>query len=302
MRQDLDEEERSYLREMLGHPANLGALCASVVAGSATLVFSGVAPLALVPIVSYLGLTAVASLFVPDSPVFQEYVRRRRERERRQGLRTHLIEQIDTLVPRALPSAHASGRRDWRHDYRPYWSIYDRMRQRFEQLNRAKAAGTVALSPYDLDRLDDATLDFLRLFHARLLIHQRLHSIDPTAIQRELERIDYQLEHPDQNGADALRLQKARDDLAALLARHRSLIARDTSAAASLASMADTFEEVFQRLSTGGGESVAEYLEAAAERFAIEEDLALEVEAELGEALRKPRPTARSTAQKSRAQ
>lgn len=290
LRKDLDDSEHSYLKEMLTHPANFGALCSSVIAGSATLVFSGVAPLALVPVVGYLGLAAVASLFVPDSPIFREYIRRRKGKERRELSRSHLREQIDALVPRALPEGHASGRKDWRHEYRAYWPIYDRLRQRFAQLAHHRAAGTVRISPYDLDRLDDATLDFLRLFHARLLIRQRLMSIEPGQVQKEIDRIGYQLEHLGSSDADALRLERARDDLRALLDRHRSLIARDTSAAASLASMADTFEEVFQRLATGSEEGVSEFLHGAAERLQIEEDLALEVEAELGEVGRKARP------------
>jgi hypothetical protein len=294
LRKEADEEEISYLKEMISHPANLGALCTSIIAGSAILVFSGVAPLALVPIVVYAGAAAIAGLFVPDSPVFQEYIRLRRRRELREAERGNLAAAIEGEVPREGGTAMIGQRRaqegTWKDELRGYWLLYDRMRQRFASIRESVARGTARASAYDIDRLDEATLDFLRLFHARILIRQRILSFDGRGLAAEIDRIERRLEHEEMEGADRLRLEKARDDLLGLTERHRSLATRDTATAASLVSMADAYEEVFHHITTAAsGSDVSEYLSTAVQRFAVEENLALEVEAELGEAMRPAR-------------
>ena len=152
------------------------------------------------------------------------------------------------------------------------------------------ARGTAKASPYDLDRLEDATVDFLRVFQARILVRQRLLSFNPQGVSAEINRIEKLIEHEEMEAADLLRLEKARDDLLGLVERHRSLAARDTASAASLVSMADAYEEVFHHITTAAsGSDVSEYLATAVQRFAVEENLALEVEAELGEAMRPAR-------------
>lgn len=290
------QEDVSYFKEMLGHPANLGALCGSLVLGSVALVASGVMGWALLPMIGYAGAAGIASLFVPDSPVFREYVDRKKRAEARERHRQYLLDEIRRRA--GDPDAPGGGTSP--SDWSDHWERYRRMRERFESLARVAAQKGTSLTAYDLEKLDDATVDFLRLFHGRLAMRERIRSNDPDELRSGIKRVERQVEGA-RTATDRMQLEKAKADLEKLLQRHESLKARDTAAAAALLSASDTFEEVYHHILTNPHASgMSDYLEGVADRFAIEEELSLEVERELGELKARPEREAEPPSQAAR--
>ena len=83
--------------------------------------------------------------------------------------------------------------------------------------------------------------------------------------------------------ADRRRLLSAKAELGKLLARRDEMLSRDSSAEATMLMMADSFDEVFQRVMAdpNSRENISSGLKAAVERMNIEEDLDFMLEAEV---------------------
>ncbi len=272
------EEEVSYLGELLGHPLNLSGFLTAITAGAILSVGFGLAPAA-IPILLYVGGQAIIGLFVPSSPIFREYVNRKKRAEYREGMRAHLQEQIGQRIKRLQLE-------DW-EDLARYQQRYTQMRDRLSQLLRLASNGSSGLSTSDLERLDDATVDYLRLVYRRILLHERLHAEDARSIEQQLADIQYQL-HQDHSGVDRKRLEQAHSDLTRMLERRAGLPAKDAATAAQLITMSEAFEEIYHRVTTDPtSEGVGEFLREATERLTIEEELAMSVDEELDQLSRR---------------
>jgi len=265
-------EDISYFKELIGHPLSLSGLLTAITAGAILSVGFGLAPAA-IPVVLFMGAQAVASLFIPSSPVFQEYVQRKKRAEHREALREHLQAQI---MDRAR-EFHLS---EW-EDLVRYRQRYTQMRDRLKAILHVAGGGGPGLSPYDIEKLDDATVDYLRLIYSRILLHQRLHSAETDTTERQLADIDYELLQS-HGAADRKRLEQARSDLQRMLERRAALPAKDAATAAQLITMSEAFEEIYHRLTTDPSSAgVGEFLREATERLSIEEELALSVDDEM---------------------
>ncbi len=246
----------NYLKEMLLHRYSVNAGLGSVAAALAlSIPFGG---LGFLPLIGYGAGVAIAALFVPGSERFRRKVDRRLLLERREAARKHLIEEIEKRVGR---------------DH-PYWKVYRRMLERRDSLRKIAEQSETAVTQDDIDALDDATVDYLGLWLARIAIHERAQSLDDRSLAQRIAEIDAQLQ--DVSGsADRRRLLKAKQELELLLRRREEMRTRDASMEATMLSMADTFDEVFQRVManpTSRDEVVAE-LKVAVERMNAEEEL-----------------------------
>jgi hypothetical protein len=255
---------------MLLHQYNMYGFLGSAAAATVLSIPLGLGP-ALIPILAYGAGTSIAALFVPGSRKFQEAVDRRKRDEAREGARAHLISEIDKRV----------GRDDG------HWAVYQRMIERRDSLRRAAAERENAITQTDVDRLDDATVDFLGLWLGRIAIHERSQAFSAQALQARIDQLAADIETTDQP-ENKRRLIKARSDLISLVKRREEMRTRDAAAEAAMLSMSDTFDEVYQRVMANptSEDVVQTELRAAVERLDIEEELDHvlydEVEAMLG--------------------
>lgn len=274
-----EEEAISYFKEMFTSNANISVIAASLVVAAG---LSFVAPLgvAALPLVAAAAGESIAGLFIPSSPVFRAKVNLRKRRERRAKAHSHLVAEIRGLV----------------EEDHPNWLTYQRMGGRLDSLQRLADSRASSLTPAMVEQLHDARVDYLGLWLARLTMRQRWEATDERGLANRIEQIDAQLAHA-ASAVDRHHLEKARSDLRRILDRRASLWSRSTSVEAAMLAMADTFEEVYQRVIANPNSSdVAETLTDAVERMRVEEKLDLAVESELSDLLgdRKKRAAAQA--------
>ena len=109
----LDEDKPSYLGEMLTSQTNINAGLAAAAAAAVVAIPLGLAGAA-IPLVLFGAGEAIASMFVPSSQTFRNFVDRKHRARKREAFVAHLRKQIEHLA-----------RRD--HDN---WGTYQRMLDR----------------------------------------------------------------------------------------------------------------------------------------------------------------------------
>jgi hypothetical protein len=225
-----ERKKISYLKEMLLHQYSVYGFLGTAAAATILSIPFGFAP-ALIPLLAYGAGTSIAALFVPGSRSFQDSVDRRKRNEAREAARAHLLAEIQKRVGRD----HS------------YWSVYNRMLERRDALRRAADERENAITQDDVDRLDDATVDFIGLWLGRIAIHERNQAFSEAAIQKRIDQLSIDIEATEE-GDNKRRLVKARSDLAGLVKRRQEMKTRDAAAEAAMLSMSDTFDEVYQRV------------------------------------------------------
>jgi hypothetical protein len=258
------KNDTSYLMEMLKDQKTLYGLLGSAALG-ALLAFSSLG-LALLPMVVFAAVMTIAALFVPSSKSFREKIDRRKRNEGREKTRNHLVSEI---VGRVGPN-------------HTFWNIYNRMCERRDSLKKVAAERESALTGDDVEKLDDATVDFLGLWLGRIAIQERHQAFNQKELERRIEQIEKQLESMEA-AADQRRLQKALSDLRELVKRRDEMHSRDTEAEARMLAMSDTFDEVYQRIMANptSKEDISQGVESALERMNIEEELDYVLEEEV---------------------
>ncbi len=270
-----EQEDVSYLKEMVLHQNNVVALASAVLVGAVLSFPLGLGP-ALIPVLLFAAGESIAAMFLPSSPVFRDRIDRRKRAQRREAAREHLVTEISRRF----------------QDTGGNWNAYHRMRERLESLQELARSRDTALSDRDVEKLDDATVDFLGMWLAALVMAERRMTVDVRGLEQRMRSIEAQL-GAGLPSAEARKLEAAQADLGRVLERHRGLRARATALDAAMLSMVDTFEEVYQRVMTNPQSSDAgAQLNEAVERMRMQEELDVAVDAELDDLLRRGRAKA----------
>ena len=288
----IEEEDVSYFKEMLSSSLNKLGLGAAVAAVIPAAIVGGPA-LAVFPLVAYAGGAAIAALFVPSSPVFRQRVNRRLRSERREELRGRFLSRLVDSEKRTRDLLKIQGMSlleteidlsevPWTEDVESYRPQYQRMIVRLSTLNELAETKESEISSQDIERLQDSTVDFLRLVHARHNLLERIETSRSGEVEVRIADIDRQLD----SASPALRsrLERARDDLQRTAEQVAQLPARDAALAAQLLHMSETFEELFHRITSDPASgSLSSFLEEATGKLSIEEELQWATDSELSE-------------------
>ena len=265
-----DDEDISYLKEMVTHQASIGAVLSSVAAGALLSIPLGLG-VGAIPILVAVAGEAIAALFVPSSPVFRAAVNRKKRRARRSKARAHLIEQLEARTNKGDP----------------HWRTYDRMNERIDSLKALAENRATALTDPMVEQLQDASVDYLSLWVALLTMRERYNSIDERQLTSRLGRIEHELERAE-DAVQRKHLEKAFSDLDGVLQRRKNLWGRAAGVEAAMLKMSDSFEEVYQRVvANPNSGNVAADLHDAVERMRVEEALDFDVDQELEGVLKK---------------
>lgn len=261
-------DQPPYVREMLLSQGNLYALLGSVAAGVLLSIPFGFG-VGAIPVIAFAAGEAIAALYVPRLPSFRERVNRRYRNKTREDTRSHLIEEIEKRVG---PDGYLYGS----------LQAYGRMVERVAALYKVAEDNRTQLSLQDAQRLDDATVDYLSMWLAALVIDDRFQAVNGADIERRIEGIEREIKAA-KPGTDPRQLRKARDEYLSLLARHRRMGSRKRAIEAALLSMPDQMEEIYQTIMTAPVSSeTGSKLEESIAKLRIEE----EIEAELAGDLR----------------
>jgi len=272
-------EQPSYLKEMLLSPTNINmSLGSAVVAGALSIPFG--IPAAVVVGIAWLAGESIASMYVPALSTFRAACDQRARTQRRAGI----IEDLSAEI-RARGS---DGDRNW--------DVLAQMRERISFLREIAKNRDIPLAAADIDRLDDACVDFLGLWLSHLAMEERERSADDVAIDRRLKDIEQRLaKQPERT--EQVSLEKARGDLHEMLRRHQRIGTRKAAVEAALLSIPDAVEEIYHMvISAPTSGAQADRLQDAINRLHMEESLETTVNDELGDAL--PRPALRVVAQR----
>ena len=265
-----EHEEVNYFLEMVKHKGNFWGLMGGLAAGSLVAMVTGIAPAILIPVVAQAGINGLLGLFLPDSPVFRETVDRKKREEKRKAARAYLVEEIEKRVP----GQHRN------------WEVYHRLVEQLAALRKTAREHDTTLTLYDVEKLDDSTLDYLRLWLARIIIHERQESSDERKIAARLRKVEEELAEPDLPFMDRQRMEKAKSDLVKVLERRKSNERYEHSMAASMISLADAFTELHHRITANPtGEDWGSHVEHTVERMSVVEQLDFAADFEIDQAV-----------------
>lgn len=281
-------EEPSYVKEMLFSQWNIYALLGSVAAGVLLSLPWGFG-VGLLPIIAFATVDAVAAMFIPFTEGFRSRVDKRLRREAREAQRQHLLDEIEKR------ESSAKGLGSMR--------AYQRMVERVTSLYRVAADSRTQLTERDVEKLDDATLDYLCMWLAGQVIDERAKSVSIRDIEVRLKIIDDDLQDA-KPGTDQNQLNKARNEYLSLITRHRRMLSRKMAIEAAVLSMPDQMDEIYQTIVTAPASAeVDSKLAESIAKLGLEEDLEVELEGMLRESVpqftsrheeREPPPAARA--------
>ncbi len=265
----MPNHEPPYLWEMLTSQTNLYAFLGSLLGGVLLSLPFGFGIGAL-PLIAFAAAEAIAALYVPDLPVFRANVDRRYRGKAREAARRHLIEEIERRTER-------------RRETRGSMAAYQRMCERVTSLYRVAEDSRTQLTARDVERLDDATLDYLSIWLGALIIADRSETIGLQDIEQRIAAVDGELKDA-KPGTDIRTLKSARAGYADMLVRHRRMLSHRHAIDAALLSMPDQMEEIYQTIVTAPtSREMGSKLDEAISRLRLEEDIELELAQDLRE-------------------
>jgi len=273
-------EEPSYLKEMLLSATNINvSLGIAVLAGALSIPLG--APAAAVVCIAWLAGESIAAMYVPSLSTFRAACDQRARAQRRAGI----VEDLSTEI---------RSRADEERDFN--WKVLAQMRERIAFLREIAKNRDIPLNASDIDRLEDACVDFLGLWLSHLAMVERERSADDVSIDRRLKDIEQRLaKQPERT--EQISLEKARGDLQEMLRRHQRLGTRKAAVEAALLSIPDAVEEIYHMvISAPTSGAQADRLQDAINRLHMEESLEATVNDELGSTL--PRPALRVVLQR----
>ncbi len=248
----------SYLGAFLRHPINrvslLAAGCASIFAS----IPYGWNGLALVGILA-LGTELLAALMVPSLPPFKAAVDREQRMAERATRQQQLMARLGTDTKGKDLAA------------------YHHMVARVQDLYRMAGAHQNGLSGADVEKLEDLTLDYLGLCVTDRLLRQHKDVSNAAVFAQRIAVLEQQLRTPGLADDELRQLRTAHAEYAAGQQRARRLAARRSALEATLVSMPDKMEEVYQMVLTAPYASdTGQKLEESLQRLRIAEEVAAE--------------------------
>jgi hypothetical protein len=248
------EAQPSYLWEMLTSPLNINLGLGALALGGVLALPLGL-PGLILPLIAFGAGEAIAAMYVPALPTFREKVDLKYRNKRRERVLEHLQEEIRRRCSEGDPR----------------WRIYHRLRDRITSMRTMARHRRSVIAERDMEKLDDACLDYLGLWLAELSMRERRGSVDEAAIAQRIAELDERLKG---TPPDRRSLEKARADLEELLLRHQRLASRKVAVEAAMLALPDTLEEIYHAMVTlpASGEGGAR-LQEAIERLRLEEEL-----------------------------
>ena len=257
-------DKPSYLLEMLRSQTNFYAFL-STMAVSAVMAIPYGASGAILPAIAFVAGEVIAATMIPSSPTFRAKV----DKALLEKKRIERMNQLRAEISRHDAGTHAN------------WQVLAQLQDRISAVLASAGQQQTPIPDRDLARLEDAPVDFLGLWLARLTIAARQDSVDEDHLVRQIAQIDQQIQA---GGGDQNSLLKARSDLEELRQRHLRLAGRKAAVDAAILSLPDAVEEIYQAVialpgfNEGGGR-----LQEAIDRLRMEEALGSSYEMELRE-------------------
>ena len=254
---------------MLKHRYSLYGFLGAVAGGAVLSVIA--APLVAVPLVGFVAAESIAALFVPGSKRWRDQIDSKHRSEQREALRQSLLGELQKRTESLEQSQEGA--------------TYHRMRDRIATLSRTAAQRVSQVTPRDVERLDDATVNFLSLWLLGLVLRERQEACRAEDLDRRVAELERRLKDESVQGSDRARFRKARDDLEKVVERRTSVESQLATTRSSMLTMADGLEEVFSNvMQNPQSTEVRAYLDTAIEQVRLTEGIEAEMAVELDDA------------------
>ncbi len=261
-----DYDKPSYLQAFLLGSANVTAALAAGAVGVLLSIPFGLDGLVITGVCFAAG-ELLGLLYIPELAGFRHAVDRQyADRLRRM--------QVDNLLD--LLREHAGSEDGTRR-----MEVYHHIVEHVDTLEGMVRSRTCSLKPADIDRLRDAIRDYLARWLACEAVKDRQRQVRLKDVEHRLEIVEEMLAS-DRTDIDRRQLHKAQEDYARLIARQKRLGSRMMAIDASLMSIPDAIEEVFQHaVSVPMASDASERLQEAVDRLRIEQELEEDIREEL---------------------
>lgn len=248
----------SYLGAFLRHPVNRTALLAAGVVAIFASIPMGLAGLGLVGTLA-IGTEILAALTIPSLPSFKAWVDREAQHQNLSQRRNLLIAELrDRGESQAL-------------------STYQHMWERVQALYQTAGERNTTLTRQDVEKLDALTVDFLGLSAVNASLRKRKDLISEEQVNRRITSVEAQLRNPSLGDEEARQLRATLNEYTEVLNRSRRLAVRRSALEATLVSMPDKMEEVYQLVITSPyATDMGSKLEDSLARLRIAEEVAAE--------------------------
>lgn len=248
----------SYLGAFLKHPNNRVTMLATAVVAIFASIPMGWAGLALVGVVGA-GFEALAALTIPSLPSFRAGVDREQRHQARDQRRLQLLTELSNYGDTAAINT------------------YQHMLKRVQALYQTASDSRTQLTREDVEKLEDLTVDYLGLCVVNLSLKQRKdHASDEVAAKR-IAGLQAQLQNKGLPQDEERQLRNALAEYTEVMNRSRRLAVRRSALEATLVSMPDKMEEVYQLVITSPYSSdMGSKLEESLSRLRMAEEVAAE--------------------------
>ena len=280
------ERKTSYLSEMLTSQGNLYAVLGSAAAASLAAIPFGVIGAAIPLLVLGVG-EVLAALVVPDLPSFRAKVDEAKRRQERINIRSQIVYELMKRIPISLMDRQivATRNRTLSDADEVRVASYNNMVERINSLSGLVADRRSQLGAREIERLHEATIDYLSLWLARQVIDSRETIVDSREINRKIAQVDAQI-RDNQNPAIAKQLLQARRDYAEMLSRRTNMVGKSAAIDAAMLAMPDKIEEIYQMIVAAPFSSgIGDKLEDSLSRLRLEEALEAELSSDLSSTL-----------------
>ncbi|MFZ4535131.1 hypothetical protein [Propionivibrio sp.] len=262
------EDKPAYLKEMLTSQGNLYALLGSTAVGVVLSIPFGFG-VGAIPLIAFAAGEIIAAMYLPSSISFRDRVDRKLRRQGRVAARNQLLQEIEARCTK----------RD--NSFQQLTRVYTRMSERIAALYAHADSSSNRLSLQDVEKLEDAGLDYLRVWLAVLVMEDRATQINLSDIEERIAGLDRELKSP-RPGSDLRQLQKARAEYVAIIERYHRMTSRKRALEAAMLSMPDQMEEIYQTImTTSDTEDVGSRLDDAIAKLRLQEDIEAELAGEI---------------------
>ena len=269
----------SYLSAFLTSQANLYAALGAMATGALAAIPYGWVGLG-VPMVLFLVGEGLAALVVPDLSTFRSKVDEQVRRDQRSSVRNHLVVELAKRASLNVDGWRLICGRGESVEHRARIKDYNTMIDRIRSLSEVAADRRTQLGEREIERLHEATVDYLALWLARLVLDSREQLVTPSDLKTRIKDIDAKLASATPTAARQLR--QARSDYTAILDRRVAMSGKSEAIDAAMLAMPDKIEEIYQMvLAAPFATGIGDKLEDSLSRLRLEEALEQELSADL---------------------
>lgn len=257
----------NYVSSLFLHEYNLYAAAAAVL--TSVLVSLPFDSLGMIPVLGFMAVQA--GMFwggVADSSKWRSYVDTKARKALRIESRKRLIGELARYSDLKM--------------YKRYINQYNLMYERVEAMYSIANDSRTNISAFEVDRFNDLTVSYLSLLYAWLNADSGLASQRFAEAQDNITKIETRLRETSMTVADRGHLSKALNEYRGVIERSKRRELRLTTIEASLNTIPDKLEEVYQMLSASPYSSdTSQRIEDSLNTLLLQEEVDSLVEAEL---------------------